>query len=139
MKRDNIPVRIIAVCLAGILLLGGCGSNGDSSGADRVDGSSGSTSGETWQEADTAENGPAEDKVDSAENDAAQEGELQSAEKADEAEGPMGALPGEKVGTTDDNGAADSTGGTYDSISGKSMEKRNYLESCYSYDWPKET
>ena len=139
MKRDNIPVRIIAVCLAGILLLGGCGSNGDSSGADRVDGSSGSTSGETWQEADTAENGPAEDKVDSAENDAAQEGELQSAEKADEAEGPMGALPGEEAGTTDDNGAADSTGGTYDSISEKSMEKQNYLESCYSYDWPKET
>ena len=138
MKRDNIPVRIIAVCLAGILLLGGCGSNGDSSGADRVDGSSGSTSGETWQEADTGENGPAEDQVDSAENDAAQEGELQSAETAGEAEGPMGALPGEKVGTTDDNGAADSTGGTYDSISGKSMEKRNYLESCYSYDWPKE-
>ena len=139
MKRDKIPVRITAVCLAGILLLGGCGSNGDSSGADRVDGSSGSTSGETWQEADTAENGPAEDKVDSAENDAAQEGELQSAEKADEAEGPMGALPGEEAGTTDDNGAADSTGGTYDSISEKSMEKQNYLESCYSYDWPKET
>ncbi len=139
MKRDKIPVRITAVCLAGILLLGGCGSNGDSSGADRVDGSSGSTSGETWQEADTAENGPAEDKVDSAENDAAQEGELQSAEKADEAEGPMGALPREEAGTTDDNGAADSTGGTYDSISEKSMEKQNYLESCYSYDWPKET
>ncbi len=139
MKRDKIPVRITAVCLAGILLLGGCGSNGDSSGADRVDGSSGSTSGETWQEADTAENGPAEDKVDSAENDAAQEGELQSAEKADEAEGPMGALPREEAGTADDNGAADSTGGTYDSISEKSMEKQNYLESCYSYDWPKET
>lgn len=139
MKRDKIPVRITAVCLAGILLLGGCGSNGDSSGADRVDGSSGSTSGETWQEADTAENGPAEDKVDSAENDAAQEGELQSAEKANEAEGPMGALPREEAGTTDDNGAADSTGGTYDSISEKSMEKQNYLESCYSYDWPKET
>ena len=126
MKRDKIPVRITAVCLAGILLLGGCGSNGDSSGADRVDGS-------------TGENGPAEDQVDSAENDAAQEGELQSAEKADEAEGPMGALPGEEAGTTDDNGAADSTGGTYDSISEKSMEKQNYLESCYSYDWPKET
>jgi Ca-activated chloride channel family protein len=139
MKRDKIPVRITVVCLAGILLLGGCGSNGDSSGADRVDGSSGSTSGETWQEADTAENGPAEDKVDSAENDAAQEGELQSAEKADEAEGPMGALPREEAGTADDNGAADSTGGTYDSISEKSMEKQNYLESCYSYDWPKET
>lgn len=139
MKRDKIPVRITAVCLAGILLLGGCGSNGDSSGGDRVDGSSGSTSGETWQEADTAENGPAEDKVDSAENDAAQEGELQSAEKADEAEGPMGALPREEAGTADDNGAADSTGGTYDSISEKSMEKQNYLESCYSYDWPKET
>ena len=139
MKRDKIPVRITAVCLAGILFLGGCGSNGDSSGADRVDGSSGSTSGETWQEADTAENGPAEDKIDSAENDAAQEGELQSAEKADEAEGPMGALPREEAGTADDNGAADSTGGTYDSISEKSMEKQNYLESCYSYDWPKET
>ncbi len=139
MKRDKIPVRITAVCLAGILLLGGCGSNGDSSGADRVDGSSGSTSGETWQEADTAENGPTEDKIDSAENDAAQEGELQSAEKADEAEGPMGALPREEAGTADDNGAADSTGGTYDSISEKSMEKQNYLESCYSYDWPKET
>lgn len=136
MKRDKIPVRITVVCLAGILLLGGCGSNGDSSGADRVDGSSGSTSGETWQEADTAENGPAKDKVDSAENDAAQEGELQSAEKADEADGPMGALPREEAGTADDNGAADSTGG---SISEKSMEKQNYLESCYSYDWPKET
>ena len=63
-KKKKSFVRITAVCLAGILLLGGCGNSGDEmSGSNPVDGSAGgsSTLEETEPGADITGSSPAED------------------------------------------------------------------------------
>lgn len=139
MKKKKLFARTTAVCLAGVLLLGGCGNSGDGTvDGDHVDDStsSGAESG-----ADMTENNPAEDKDSPAENGAMQEGESWSPEAAGETEGPMGALPKAEDETADDIGAADNSGGAYDSASRTDMgimEKQSYLDSCYSYEWPPE-
>lgn len=138
MKKNQVLARMTAVCLAGILFLGGCGNSSDgmSGGAEGS-----STSAGTEPETDSAEGNPAAGEDSPTTNGIGQEDNAQASESTGEAEESMGALPETEEGMADDTGAADSVGGTYDSISRKDseiMEKQSYLESCYSYGWPSE-
>lgn len=108
MKRKDYSVKTVAICLAGTLLLGGCGSNGMEDAGSSMD--------ESMITSNNGVTSEAESETDSEPISAAEEMEAGVAES--------------EVYDADD--AYD------EAIMDRKQEKQSYLDSCYSYEWPPE-